>query len=109
MRLKLLHPIELGKTTLDALNLRDHTIAADYLSFDRHGGVAQRIALIASVAGTDPAIVERLRGVDYQRAEREVDRLMREDGTQADTHNADGTTKTGEQIALEEQKALEKK
>lgn len=109
MRLKLLNPLVIGTSTIDALNLRDHTIASDYLAFDQRGGVAQRIALIASVAGTDEAIVGRLGGVDYQRAEREIDRLLREDETRANAHNPDGTAKTGDQLLAEANKALEKK
>ena len=82
MKLQLLHPIEIGKSTVTELTLRDHTIAEDYLAFDHRGGVAQRIALIASMAGTDEALIKRLHGADYRRAEREVDRLMREDEAQ---------------------------
>lgn len=109
MRLKLLSPLVIGTSTIDALNLRDHTIASDYLAFDQRGGVAQRIALIASVAGTDEAIVGRLSGADYQRAEREIDRLLREDEAQANARNPDGTPKMADQLAAEAQKALEKK
>ena len=84
MKLVLRYPVEVGKTQVTELNLRDHTIAEDYLSFDVRGGVAQRIALIASIAGTDEALVKRLRGVDYQRAEREVERLLKDDEAQAE-------------------------
>ena len=70
--------------TLDSLTLREHVVAADYLAFDQRGGVAQRIALIASMAGTDEALIKKLHGVDYQRAEREVDRMLREDEAAAE-------------------------
>ena len=70
------HPLRLGDSTLDVLTLRDHVIAADYLAFDQRGGVAQRMALIASVAGTDEAVVRRLHGADYVALERRVDALL---------------------------------
>lgn len=79
MILSLRHPITLGSTTLSELTFRDHTTAADYLSFDRPGGVAQRIALIASLAGTDEEVIKRLHGADYLRAERAADRLLSAD------------------------------
>lgn len=84
MKLALKHPITVGAATVAELTLREHTIAEDYLAFDQRGGVAQRIALIASIAGTDEALIKRLHGVDYQRAEREVDRLLREDEQEAE-------------------------
>lgn len=71
------HPIKVGeKTTIDRLTLRDHVIAEDYLSFDHRGGVAQRIALIASMTGTDEAVIKRLHGADYVALERKTDALM---------------------------------
>lgn len=79
MRLALKHPLTIGKTSVEYLTFRDHTTAADYLSFDRAGGVAQRIALIASLTGTDEALIQRLHGADYLRAEREADRLLTAD------------------------------
>jgi hypothetical protein len=79
MILPLRHPLTLGSTTLSQLTFRDHTTAADYLAFDRAGGVAQRIALIASLTGTDEALIQRLHGSDYLRAEREADRLLTAD------------------------------
>jgi Phage tail assembly chaperone proteins, E, or 41 or 14 len=84
MKLLLKHPITIGTTVVAELTLRDHTIAEDYLAFDQRGGVAQRIALIASVAGTDEALIKKLHGVDYQRAEREVDRMLRDDEAHAE-------------------------
>jgi glucokinase len=80
MKLTLKHPIVVSeKTTITELNMRDHTLASDYLCFDVRGGVAQRIALIASIAGTDEAVVKRMHGVDYRRAEEMVDKLLSED------------------------------
>lgn len=96
MKLPLKYPLTIGTITVTELTLRDHTIAEDYLAFDQRGGVAQRIALIASIAGTDEALIKKLRGVDYQRAERVIDRLLRDDEAQAE----DGTDAA---------KALEKK
>lgn len=76
-RYTLKHPLKLGESgTLEHLTLRDHVIAADYLAFDQRGGVAQRVALIASVAGTDEAVIKKLHGADYVALERRVDALM---------------------------------
>lgn len=76
-RYTLKHPIKLGESsTLDSLTLREHVVAADYLAFDQRGGVAQRMALIASVAGTDEAVVRKLHGADYVALERRVDALL---------------------------------
>lgn len=76
---ELKYPIALGERTLSELKFRDHTTAADYLSFDKRGGVEQRIALIASMAGTDEALILKLHGVDYRRAEAHVDKLLLDD------------------------------
>lgn len=73
------HPIQIGKTTIDKLTFRDYTIAADYLSFDQRGGVAQRISLIASLTGTDEALIKQLRGPDYRKAEKIADDLINAD------------------------------
>lgn len=70
------HPLTLKNGTLDKLTLRDHVIAEDYLAFDQRGGVAQRLALIASVAGTDEQLIRRLHGADYVALERLVDQLL---------------------------------
>ena len=76
MKLTLKTPLVLGKTTVEALNFRDYTTAADYLAFDKKGGVAQNIALVASLTGTDEALIEKLRGPDWIAAQREADRLL---------------------------------
>lgn len=72
------HPLKLGDkgATLDTLKLRDHTIAEDYLAFDQRGGVAQRQALIASMAGTDEAVVRKLHGADYVALVSLVDKMV---------------------------------
>lgn len=76
-KLTLKHPLKLGeKTTITELNFREYTTAADYLSFDRRGGVAQRIALIASLTGSDEAIIMQLRGADYRAAEKIADEML---------------------------------
>jgi len=75
-KLTLKHPLTLGKTTVEALNFRDYTTAADYLSFDKRGGVAQRIALIASLTGTDETLIMQLRGADYRAAEKIADEML---------------------------------
>lgn len=82
-KLILKHPLTFGKSTIEELNFRDYPIASDYLSFDRRGGVAQRIALIASLTGTDEALIERLHGSDYRRAEALADKMMADDEAEA--------------------------
>lgn len=77
--LPLKHPIQIGKTTIDKLTFRDYTTAGDYLSFDQRGGVAQRISLIASLTGTDEALIKQLRGPDYRKAEKIADDLINAD------------------------------
>lgn len=90
MKLLLIHPIVVSdKVTISELNFRDHTIAADYLAFDVRGGVAQRIALIANIAGTEEAVVKRMNGVDYRRAEVVVDKLLADDESQSGDSDAD--------------------
>lgn len=78
-KLTLKHPLVLGKITISELTFRDHTIAADYLSFDQRGGVAQRIALIASITGTDEELIKKLHGTDYRAAEKIVDAMIESD------------------------------
>ena len=77
--LTLKHPLTMGKLTVSTLNFRDYTTAADYLSFDQRGGVAQRITLIASLTGTDEALIKQLHGPDYLAAEKRADDMMAED------------------------------
>ncbi len=103
MELILKHPLKLGeKTTLEKITLRDYTTAADYLSFDRRGGVAQRIALIASLSGLDESVIERLRGADYRRAEQVSDRLLADDENEAHSDKEIfPEEKTAEQLAAE--------
>ncbi|AQW30502.1 phage tail assembly protein [Ralstonia syzygii subsp. celebesensis] len=78
-KLNLKHPLAFGKTTIAHLTFRDYTTAEDYLSFDKRGGVSQRIALIASLTGTDEELVKKLRGVDYRRAEKMADAIIEAD------------------------------
>ncbi len=78
-KLPLKHPLTFGKKTVDFLTFRDYTTAADYLSFDQRGGVAQRIALIASLTGTSEELVKQLRGPDYRAAEKLADELIQAD------------------------------
>ncbi len=81
MKLALKHPLTFGTTTVASLTFRDYTTAADYLAFDQRGGVAQRITLIASLTGTDEALILQLRGPDYRAAEKIADGLMLADET----------------------------
>ena len=78
-KLPLKHPLTFGKKTIDSLTFRDHTTAGDYLAFDQRGGVAQRIALIASLTGTDESVIRQLRGPDYRKAEKMADELIQAD------------------------------
>ncbi len=78
-KLPLKHPLTFGKKTIDSLTFRDHTTAGDYLAFDQRGGVAQRIALIASLTGTDESLIRQLRGPDYRAAEKIADELIQAD------------------------------
>lgn len=78
-KLTLKHPLTFGKKTVDALNFREYTTAGDYLSFDQRGGVAQRIALIASLTGTDESLIQQLRGPDYRAAEKIADDMIKAD------------------------------
>lgn len=75
-KLKLKHPLTFGKTTVEELTFRDYATAGDYLSFDVRGGVAQNIALIASLTGTDEALVKQLRAQDYLAATKMADKLI---------------------------------
>lgn len=79
VKLTLKHPLTFGKTEVKELVFRDYTTAADYLSFDVRGGVAQRIALIASLTGTDESMIQKLRGIDYRAAEKMADKLLEAD------------------------------
>lgn len=78
-KLTLKHPLPFGKKTIDSLTFRDYTTAGDYLAFDQRGGVAQRIALIASLTGTDESLIRQLRGPDYRAAEKIADELIQAD------------------------------
>lgn len=79
MKLPLKHPLTIGKVTISELTFRDYTTAGDYLAFDMRGGVAQRIALIASLTGTDESLIKQLRGVDYRAAEAIADAMINAD------------------------------
>lgn len=79
INLRLKKPLTIGKITVSELNFRDHTVASDYLAFDRRGGVAQRIALIASMSGNDESLIEKISGADYLAAVKLVDDLMADD------------------------------
>lgn len=79
MNFPLQKSLQVGKTTIDRLVFREHTTAADYLAFDQPGGVRQRIALIASLTGTDVSVIERLSGVDYNLAVDMADKLIEAD------------------------------
>ena len=90
-KLTLKHPLTFGKKTVDFLTFRDYTTAGDYLSFDQRGGVAQRIALIASLTGTDESLIQKLRGPDYRAAEKIADKMINDD----DSDTPDGNEGEG--------------
>lgn len=88
--LKLKHPLPFGKKTIDSLTFRDYTTAGDYLAFDQRGGVAQRIALIASLTGTDEEVVKQLRGPDYRAAEEIANALIDADDPEKGVGEGEG-------------------
>ena len=68
-KLTLNTPINVTKNhVLTVLNFRDYTTAGDYLVFDKSGGHAQTIGLIASLTNTDESVINLLHGDDYHRA-----------------------------------------
>ncbi|MDT4329761.1 hypothetical protein RPD76_07555 [Methylomonas sp. MV1] len=87
--MKLLSPITIGRIQFTDLKFRDYTTAEDYLSFDTRGGVAQRIALIASLTGNDEALIRQLRGPDYVRAEQLASDMLEADASAASEASAD--------------------
>lgn len=87
--MQLIKPLTIGKKTITEINFRDYTIADDYLSFDNRGGVAQRIALIASLTGTDEVLIKQLHGVDYVRAERIASKMLDDDASAATEADAE--------------------
>lgn len=101
--LTLKHPLKISeKTTITQLKFRDYTQASDYLSFDKRGGVAQRIALIASLTGNDESVIERLRGVDYRRAEAIADKMMTADEDESNDESGNqGREKSDAESAIE--------
>lgn len=92
MKLQLKKPLAFGKKTVDSLTFRDYTTAADYLSFDQRGAVAQMIALIASLTGTDESLIRQLRGPDYRAAQKIADALLLADDKDAQVDGEDGTS-----------------
>ncbi|MCQ8103244.1 phage tail assembly protein [Methylomonas sp. SURF-2] len=84
LKLTLSTPLNFGKKQITELQFRAYTTAEDYLSFDQRGGVAQRIALIASLTGTDEALIKQLRGPDYVRAEKIASDMLEADASQAE-------------------------
>jgi hypothetical protein len=78
-KLTLTKPLTFGNKTIEALTFRDYTLAEDYLAFDTRGGVAQNIALIASLTGQDEAVIRKLSGRDYKAAYRIADKLLAAD------------------------------
>lgn len=70
-KLSLQYPIPIGKSkTLEGLTFRDYATAADLLAFDERGATRQTIVLIASLTGTDEAVIERLHVADFRAADK---------------------------------------
>lgn len=71
MKLKLKYPIKMGAgaTEVGELAFREHAVAGDFLAFDQVGPNRQTITLIASLTGTDAALIERLHAADYRAAD----------------------------------------
>jgi hypothetical protein len=92
-KLNLKTPLTFGKKTIDTLTFRDYTTAEDYLAFDNRGGVAQRIALIAALSGTDEALIKQLHGPDYLRAEALVSTLLDNDADDGGAAEEDAAEK----------------
>lgn len=67
--LTLTHPLVLGKTTVNELKFRDYATAEDMLAFDQRGPNQQTINLIASLTGTDEALIKKLHVADYRAAD----------------------------------------
>lgn len=74
--LPLKHPIIIGKTTIDKLTFRDYATAEDLLSFDERGPNRQTIMLIASLTGTDEALVKKMHVIDYRAADAIASKLI---------------------------------
>lgn len=83
--LKLEHPLTFGKQTVDKLTFREYATAGDMLAFDERGPNRQTIVLIASLTGTDEALIEKLHVTDYRAADAIASAMIR---PQADEKNA---------------------
>lgn len=68
-KLPLTHPINLGKSTISELKFRDYATAEDLLAFDEPGPTRQTVFLIASLTGTDEALIRRLHVADFRKAD----------------------------------------
>jgi hypothetical protein len=77
-------PLEFGKITVDKLNFRDSLTAGDLLAFDIKGNVAQNIAFIANLSGTDEAIIKQIDRHDYNAAMEIVNKLFADDDGDAE-------------------------
>lgn len=85
MKLKLKHPLTVGKTTIEELTFRDYATAEDLLAFDERGANQQTIKLIANLTGSDEALIKRLHVTDYRAADAIASDLIK---PEADEKNA---------------------
>ena len=79
-KLRLKHPLTFGKKTIDELTFREHATAGDLLAFDERGPNRQTIVLIASLTGTDEALIENLHVTDFRAADKIASDLIKLDG-----------------------------
>lgn len=80
--LSLKRPVQAGKTTIEKLTFRDYATAEDLLAFDEKGQTRQTIALIASLTGTDEAIIQRLHVADFRAADAIASALIADEATE---------------------------
>lgn len=75
-KLTLSHPIQLEKSKITDLHFREYATAEDLLAFDEPGQTRQTIFLIASLTGTDEALIRRLHVNDFRKADAIASRLI---------------------------------
>lgn len=75
--LTLKFPIPIGEKKLEKLTFRDYATAEDLLAFDAVGPNLQTIRLIASLAGTDEAVIRRMHVDDFRSADAIVSDLLK--------------------------------
>lgn len=83
IKLPLKHPVKLSETSnINELNFRDYATAQDLLAFDERGANQQTITLIASLTGTDEALIKRLHVTDFRAADEIASKLLKPEATE---------------------------